>query len=187
MTLPMASHRPCVAYTNRLFNSLHFEFIRHRNTDYESHKREAVHYALDKLRSIKPMNGGQSPVHIAADGRITLKCGTPECMSYVPGEHLTRVKVMVQIPDNEVKPGPVTNNGELPMKTIQVERELCPHCFVLSSKSGTQLYSPTPEAFGRSASKNQPGMIWRNLRLDARSAAEIDPEAYQRHARRYGR
>lgn len=185
--LRIASTRPCTATTARMFAQVFNEFFRHKNTDLTSHKREAVQYELEKLRNIKPMNGGQSPVHIAADGRITLKCGTPECVTYVPGEHLTRTKVMVQIPDDEIKPGPVTHNGELRMKTIQVERELCPHCYVMSSKSGTQEFSPTPEAFGRSKAKNEPSMIWRNLRQDARPSSEVDPVEFRRIASRYGR
>ena len=140
----------------------------------------AVQHELDKLRAIRPMHGGLSPVRIAPDGSVTLKCGSPECITYVPGEHLTRVKVMVQIPDDL---SPVAGAT----KSIQVERELCPHCFVMNSKHGTQTYDPTPGTFGRSASKAQASMIWRNLRTDARPASVVDPEAYAQIARRYGR
>lgn len=181
MRLKLASSQPCLQLAQRLRRET-FTLARHRHTDQESHKRAAVAYVLDGLKGITKSNHGESTVRIdPVTSAITCKCGDPECTSYVSATSLTRTKVFIEVDDdNPRKPQPAK-------MLIQVERDLCPHCFVLSSRAGTQKYDPSPREFTRSTAKLRlPVPVFRNGQMsDKRLSSEIDSEGFAETRSRY--
>jgi hypothetical protein len=135
---------------------------RHGEANYDSHKHAATLYALDRRRAVRAPR--YPAMKALTDGTIVFKCDDPQCHQYVQSNQLTRKRVMLTI-DDPAKPKGVS--------MVMVERDLCPHCFVLSSRSGTQEFNPTPAGFARSKSDN----IWKPR--DRRLSSEVDPKSFE--------
>lgn len=143
---------------------------RHGEANYVSHLEAKAQYDHDFLVGVRPPR--RPPIKIDPETKaILIKCDDPLCGNYVQGHMLKNRKVMLSINDPEAKGG---------RSVVQVTRSLCPHCFVLSSKSGTQDFSPTPERMERSKSAVNP---WREP--DRRPASEVDPVTYEEMRKRY--
>jgi hypothetical protein len=163
--------KPCEMFTKRLYARLHFEFVRHSQSDYFSHHEARVQYVLDGLR-LAGERRSESPIRIdTATGAITLKCDTPDCHNYCSGDSLRRVKVSIMI-DDPSHPG-----RRIP---IQKERDLCPHCAALSSRSGTQEIDPRTPPMAQSKSTVS---LWG--KRDRRTSEQIDPATLELMRRRY--